>query len=501
VYGLRELKMRGQVRRAAPWTQARARFSRRSVAIAIAASLAGLALIAGAALVPARAADARLVDLADSKVGGVRVTLGKSETLRTSRGFVDLVVGDPDVADVMPLTDQTLYVLGKKIGTTNVSVYDASKQLVGVIEVEVGYNTPRLAAEMALKGPGGARIGSANGRTVLSGEMPDGVSAAKAVALAKQYGPEVLNELTVRGPQQVMLEVRFVEASRNAGRELGVNWEAVGRNYGNPTRAALNFAAASGTGTLASGHTPFGALIGRVLSGGVEADVLVQALEERGLARRLAEPNLIAMSGEKASFLAGGEFPIPVQAEQGRITVDYKKFGVGLTFTPTVLSNGVINLKIEPEVSQLDPTNFIRTSGIAIPALIVRRASTVIELRDGQSFAIAGLLQSINQETQQQLPWIADIPIIGALFRSAAFERKETDLAIIVTPRLVQPAKPGQRLRTPLDPAVPANDADLFLTGQQEIPVGKARAAGTRPIPIGHILDVNKERTRVVARN
>ncbi|HEX2725762.1 MAG TPA: type II and III secretion system protein family protein, partial [Beijerinckiaceae bacterium] len=157
---------------------------------------------------------------------------------------------------------------------------------------------------------------------------------------------------------------------------------------------------------------------------------------------------------------------------------------------------------IEPEVSQLDPTNFVRSAGIAIPALIVRRASTVIELRDGQSFAIAGLLQSVNQETQQQLPWIADIPIIGTLFRSAAFERKETDLAIIVTPRLVQPARPGQRLRTPLDPAVPANDADLFLTGQQEIPVGKARAAGMTPAaPVGHILDLGKERTRVVARN
>ena len=495
--------MRGQdQRRAVAWAETRARFSRRSVVIAIAASLAGLALVAGAALVPARAADARLINLADSKLAGVRVTLGKSETLRTSRGFVDLVVGDPEIADVMPLTDQTLYVLGKKIGTTNIAVYDASKQLVGVIEVEVGYNTPRLAGDMALRGSDTVRVGSANGRTVLSGEVPDAVSAAKAVALAKQYGPEVVNDLRVRGPQQVMLEVRFVEASRNAGRELGVNWEAVGRNFGNPTRAALNFAAASGTGGLASGHTPFGALVGRVLSSGVEADVLVQALEERGLARRLAEPNLIAMSGEKASFLAGGEFPIPVAADQGRVTVDYKKFGVGLTFTPTVLANGVINLKIEPEVSQLDPTNFVRSAGIAIPALIVRRASTVIELRDGQSFAVAGLLQSINQETQQQLPWIADIPIIGSLFRSAAFERKETDLAIIVTPRLVQPARPGQRLRTPLDPAVPANDADLFLTGQQEIPVAKARAAGMTPAaPIGHILDLGKERTRVVARN
>jgi pilus assembly protein CpaC len=406
---------------------------------------------------------------------------------------VDLVVGDPEIADVMPQTDETLYVLGKKIGTTNVSVYDAAKQLVGVIEIEVAYTTPRLAADVAQGSAGTARVGSANGRTVLSGDVPDAVAAARAVALAKQYGPDVLNQFKVRGPQQVMLEVRFIEASRNAGKDLGVNWQAVGKN----------FTSVSGTASLASGHTPFGVLLGRVLSGGVDADVLVQALEERGLARRLAEPNLIAMSGEKASFLAGGEFPIPVQAEQGRITIDYKKFGVGLTFTPTVLQNGVINLRIEPEVSQLDLTNTVRTASVAVPALIVRRASTVVELRDGQSFAIAGLLQSINQETQQQLPWLADVPVLGTLFRSASFERKETDLAIIVTPRLVKPAKPGERLRTPLDSAVPANEFELFLNGEQEIPV--ARAGSARPVApvIGHILDLPQMRrnsNHVVAR-
>ncbi len=484
--------MWGQGRRAAR-LRGPQRFSRLSLALALAAPLAGIALVAGAPFNPARAADVRMVAIGENRVGSVRVALGKSETLRTSRGFVDLVVGDPETADVMPLTDETLYVLGKKIGTTNVSIYDASKQLVGVIEIEVAYNTPRLASDLAVKG-GGARVDSANGRTVLNGEMPDAVAAAKAVALARQYGGDVLNHMKVRGPQQVMLEVRFVEASRNAGKDLGINWRAAGKN----------FVAGSGTATLASGYSPFGALIGRVLSGGVDADVLVQALEDRGLARRLAEPNLIALSGEKASFLAGGEFPIPVQAEEGRITVDYKKFGVGLTFTPTVLSDGVINLRIEPEVSQLDLTNSVRSAGLAVPALIVRRASTVVELRDGQSFAIAGLLQSINQETQQQLPWIADVPVLGSLFRSVSFERKETDLAIIVTPRLVKPARPGERLKTPFDPALPANEFELFLTGQQEIPVAKAGSG--RPVApvMGHILDlpkVRKDVNHVVARN
>jgi pilus assembly protein CpaC len=470
--------------------EALGRLRRWALATALLAPIVGIAIVLSAAFLPARAQE--LVDIGEGRVGAVRVIQGKSHTLLTSRGFVDLVVGDPEIADVMPLTDRTLYVLGKKIGTTNVSVYDAGKQLVGVIEVEVGYNTARLSADVERLSPGsGTRVSSANGRTVLSGAVSDGVAAAKAVDIARQYGPEVLNDLTVRSPQQVMLEVRFVEASRNAGKELGINWRVVGKNFGSATTAAYNVAAATGLGTLPSGNPPFGTLIGRVLSSGVEADVIVQALEDRGLARRLAEPNLITMSGEKAEFLAGGEFPIPVQGDLNSVTVAYKKFGVSLSFLPTVLANGVINLRIEPEVSQLDYTNTVRTATVAVPALIVRRASTVVELRDGQSFAVAGLLQSVNQQTQEQLPWLADVPIIGSLFRSAAFERKETDLAIIVTPRLVKPAKPGQRLRTPLDNTAPGNDADLFLVGQGEVSVARARVSGTAPLPpAGHILDL-----------
>jgi pilus assembly protein CpaC len=466
------------------------RLHRWAMILALASPIAGLILLSSAALAPVKA-QTEIVEIGDGRVGAVRATLGRSHTLQTSRGFVDLVVGDPEIADVMPLTDRSLYVLGKKVGTTNVSVYNAAKQLVGVIEVEVGYDGQRLAADLDRVAPGaGARVGSANGRTVLSGPVGDAITAAKAVGIAKQYGPEVLNDLVVRSPQQVMLEVRFVEASRNAGKELGISWEAVGKNYGNPTKAAYNVAAAAGNG-LVSGSIPFGAILGRVLSSGVEADILVQALEERGLARRLAEPNLITMSGEKASFLAGGEFPIPVAGDEDRITIDYKKFGVSLTFTPTVLANGVINLRIEPEVSQLDFTNTVRTASVSVPALIVRRANTVVELRDGQSFAVAGLLQSINQETQEQLPWLGDVPIIGALFRSAAFERKETDLAIIVTPRLVKPARPGQRLKTPLDNTAPGNDFEFFLAGQQEVSVNKARlASGNPPPPTGHILNL-----------
>ncbi|CAA9363651.1 MAG: Type II/IV secretion system secretin RcpA/CpaC, associated with Flp pilus assembly, partial [uncultured Microvirga sp.] len=422
------------------------------------------------------------------------------------RAFVDVVVGDPETADVMPLTDTTLYVLGQKIGTTNIAVYDAAKALVGVIEVEVGYNTPRLAADVARDGGGaGARVGSSNGRTVLSGSVEDGPDATRAVTLARQYGPDPVNDLKVRSPQQVMLEVRFVEASRSAGKAFGVKLQGARTDYNPDTGSVRQVAGASGLTSLtglAGNVTPFGSMLVGVLAKGVQADVLISALEDRGLVRRLAEPNLVALSGEKASFLAGGEFPIPVAGDRDRITVDYKKFGVSLNFTPTVLSKGVINLKIEPEVSQIDPTTVVRTASVTVPGFIVRRASTTVELRDGQSFAIAGLLQSVNQETKEQLPWIGDIPIIGALFRSAAFEKKETELAIIVTPRLVKPTKPGERLRTPLDNAMPVNDIDRFLVGEQEIPVAEAEIRGkTRPPSRGHILDLRQDGSHVTAAN
>ncbi len=459
------------------------RRSRLALALALAAPLVGTGLIA-IGLSTKAAARTLTVELREDRTAGVRVVQGKSQNLRTNRPFVDLVVGDPDIADVMPLTDRTLYVLGRKAGTTNVSIFDVERRLVGVIDVEVGVDAPRMVAAIEREAPGSeAHVGTANGRAVLSGTVPDAPAAARAGAVSRAYGEGAVNNLRVRQPQQVMLEVRFVEASRNAGRELGLSLQAQGNNV------------AGGSGSLlrdvlvgATGNAPFGAMIGRIIAGGVQADILIQALEDRGLARRLAEPNLVAMSGERASFLAGGEFPVPVASDRDKITVDYKKFGVGLSFLPTVLEDGVINLRIEPEVSQIDPTTAVRTASVAVPGIIVRRASTVVELRDGQSFAIAGLLQSYSSEQQQQLPWLGEIPIIGALFRSAAFERRETDLAIIVTPRLVRPAAPGQRLRTPLDSTVRANDAEFFLAGRQEIPVAGARGSTVVPVS-GHILD------------
>ena len=234
---------------------------------------------------------------------------------------------------------------------------------------------------------------------------------------------------------------------------------------------------------------PFGTFIARILDKGIGVDGVIQALEERGLARRLAEPNLVALSGDTANFLAGGEFPFPVAQSGGAggtaaITLEFKKFGVGLAFTPTVLADGQINLKIEPEVSDIDPTQtFSFDNGITVPGLIVRRASTTVELRNGQSFAIAGLFQTKHTKNDTQLPWIGQVPVLGMLFRSASYEKDESDLVIIVTPRLVRPAMPGERLETPLDQSLASNDADYFLRGEMEVPKNPEG-------PSGYILDV-----------
>jgi pilus assembly protein CpaC len=221
----------------------------------------------------------------------------------------------------------------------------------------------------------------------------------------------------------------------------------------------------------------------------------VTALENKGLARNLAEPNLMALSGDTAQFLAGGEFPVPIAATSANglvtPTIEFKPFGVRLSFTPTVLANGIINLRIAPEVSELDFANAVTISGTTIPSLVKRDAVTTIELRDGQSFAIAGLLQANDLRNRNQIPWLGSVPVLGALFNSSSYIKHETDLVVIVTPHLVQPAAPGQELATPLDRSLPSNDADYFLGGYLELPkVYEEFVAhgGDLQGPYGHII-------------
>lgn len=491
---------------------------------------AGLALLTAEPLLPLAAGVAqaqRVVQInAARKTAMVSVSIGKTEDVRTDASFVDLVVADPEIADISPLTDRTLSILGRKSGTTRVSAYAEGKKLVGVFDVEVTYDTSLLQATLDRRFPHTKiKASSVNGRIMLTGAVQDAPTVDKAVTLARQFGPDVINSMSVMSPQQVMLEVRFIEANRQAGRELGVQWNSVSNNgrflgnIGNRTAASqlpitpggggpfnqpgvvlggpnvqpgnLPISPVVAAGVL-SGTAPFGFLIGKLIANGLSADILVNALEQKGMARALAEPNLTALSGDTASFLAGGEFPVPVPGSFGTVSIEYKRYGVGLAFTPTVLANGLINLKIEPEVSQLDTSNPVQVAGISIPPLIVRRAQTTVELRDGQSFVIGGLLQSQGKTAQQQLPWIGDVPILGALFRSAAYQKNETDLAIIVTPRLVRPARPGDTIASPLDNTSPPNDVDLFLMGKPELPRSTAKIVegGVIRAHTGHMLDM-----------
>jgi pilus assembly protein CpaC len=436
------------------------------------------------------------------RVGHMRLTINKSQTLRFTRTFTEALVASPDIADVVPLTDQSIYVVAKKIGLTRLTLLDRDKRLMGIVEIEVTFDLKGLREELMRSVPTAhLRISTANGRIILGGVVPDAIALAKIIAITEQFtagceessegpakspssagatqptsvqlqistqpsqksgpGPKCfVNSLRVRAPQQVLLEVRFVEAQRSAARDLGFKWSASG----------ARFTMQTGIGGFPSANVPFGQFLARVLDAGTKVDVLIEALEKRGVVRRLAEPNLTALSGDTANFLAGGEFPFPVAADRDRITIEFKKFGIGLAFTPTVLAEGQINLKIEPEVSDLDPNNTILVANTQIPSLVVRRANTTVELRDGQSFAIAGLFMANHTKNTREMPWITQVPVLSTLFRSASYEKEESDLVIIVTPRLVKPAVPGQKLLTPLDQKVASNDRDYFVRGKLEVP-------------------------------
>lgn len=469
----------------------------------------------------------------------VTVAVGKTEDVRIDAPFTDVTIGDPEVADVTPLTDRSLSILGKKIGTTRVSVYSEGRKPLGIFDIEVSYDVSRISAEINRLSGGGIRVTSVNGRIMLTGSAHDAQTLDRAVVIARQFAPDIINAVKVLSPQQVMLEVRFVEASRQAGRALGVQWNSFGQNtlanIGNATPSsrlpvtqpggpfqqpgiqnplvgpsgqlggpnvgttALTLSPIVAAGILGTSTAPFGFLLGAMNKGALSIDVAINALEEKGLIRSLAEPNLVALSGDTASFLAGGEFPILVPGSLGTVSVEYKKYGVGLAFTPTVLREGLINLKIEPEVSELDQSHPVQIQGFNIPPLIVRRASTTIELRDGQSFVLGGLLQNKSTTAQQQLPWLGDVPVLGALFSSKAYQKQETDLAIIVTPRLVRPTRPGDLVKTPLDNTLPANDIDFFLMGKAEVmPADVRMAAGHQRPFVGHILEMRKGAPDVV---
>jgi len=451
------------------------------------------------------------------RAGELAVPVNKSQVLRSDRPFAKALIGNPDIADVLPLSDQSIYVLGKKMGTTSLTLYDRRNMLIAVVDIAVGPDVIGLKRQLSELMPNdqvGARI--ANDSVVLEGIVSSGPAADRAVQLAETYAPgKVINLLSIGSAQQVMLEVRFSEIKRGALKDLGFSSFVSGSGNNGFQGVIGGGASLTGsvgsttttstdpvTGDITTTTTPnpptlslgaivdsFGILTRMFHIGGLNFDATFNALERKGVITTLAEPTLVALSGETASFLAGGEFPIPVAQSGGTdgnatISVEFKPFGVSLAFTPTVLADGVINLEVAPEVSSIDPTASVVVNNLRVPGLQTRRAQTTVELRDGESFALAGLIRRDFQDTIRQFPILGSIPIIGSLFRSTNFQKEETELVIIVTPRLVKPVR-AAAMKVPTDRAMPPDEVDLFLLGRPDTGVGVNPLAPTQPSPAG----------------
>lgn len=496
------------------------RFSFHCAAIAILAFALCYAALAGADSALAQGSNLA-VHLRAGAAERTQLPTGQSITVRVDRQLGEIVVGDPQVADVAPISRTSLFVLGKGVGRTTITIYDPEGEPLGVLQVEVGVDVSDLAASIRQHLPGArVRVSTVNGRLRLGGTVQNGQAISVVLDLARQYaGDDFINAIEVTDSQQVILEVRFVEVARSAGREIGVNIAATkpGRPAEGLVTGDVGFATAqdaqgnevyvpgisfpnagatgavggaAGVATFAlTGNPAFATLITQVISNSINVDLFIRALESKGLGRRLAEPNLTALSGETASFHAGGEVPIVTEIRDSDPKVTYKKFGVQLDFTPVVLDNGLINLRLRPEVSQVDRSLVVRGN----PSFITRNTQTTVELRDGQSFAIAGLLQSVSEKDVQQMPWLGQLPVLGSLFRSNSFIKRETDLVVIVTPRVVRPARPGEELKTPLDDKRNSNDVEFFLLGMLEVDDDQIRQfeLGAGIIgPYGHIIDL-----------
>ncbi|MFO1015243.1 MAG: type II and III secretion system protein family protein [Caulobacteraceae bacterium] len=399
----------------------------------------------------------------------VVVPKDKSLAFHLDYAASEIVVAAPDTLQLVATTDRSFYVRGKAVGMTNILIYDSQHRLAQVVDVRVGYDVESLQDDLRLALPG-ERITAQNfaGGILLTGEVSTSGAALRAKAIAERYAPQqVQSALTMRQAQQVQVEVRVLEVSRSAMKDLGVNLSITNAN-------GLNIQ----TGTGLVGNTPAQATIGFTSNiGTTDIAATIRALEQRGAIRTLAQPTLIAMSGEEASFLAGGEFPFPVPNGQNGVSIEFRTFGVKLNLTPAVQDSGQIRLKVAPEVSQLDPRNSLRIQGYEVPGLTTRRAATTVELRDGESFAIAGLFQQDYVNAVNQIPWAGSVPILGALFRSASWRRQETELVIIVTPHLTTPTNDISTLPNPLAPPDEPNAIDLILMGrstsQPLAPVGE----------------------------
>lgn len=439
--------------------------------------------LASAAPAQAQQSSSQLLRVSGGDLSGViSVVVGRSIVLDSAEPFTEVSVSNPAIADVAALSDTTLFVLGKAAGRTSLTVIGAENRVLANAEIRVTPDVSELKERLNEILPGEEiEVRTAGNGIVLSGRVSGSRKVSRAIELGNRYGP-ITNLMTVGGTQQVMLKVRFADMSRGTAKDLGFNFAASGRI------GSWGLGAATGDGirvnqvpTFDDNNNVTNAPVELLQSGfgvlgvtGVVGDMLlaasIDANEHKGLIRTLAEPNLVALSGDTASFLAGGEVPIPVAQDGGEISVEFKQFGVGLSFTPTVVDDDLINLVLNAEVSSpaAGGGTVLSTAG-AVPSFTTRRAETTVELRDGQSMAIAGMLQDFFDDGVDQVPWLGDLPVIGPLFRSTSFDRNQRELVIIVTPHLVTPVE-GEALTTPIDRVRIPSEAELFLLGRTEMP-------------------------------
>ncbi len=381
----------------------------------------------------------------------IQVEISEGRLIKLSAAANSVFIANPAIADVAVKSPRLVYIFGKKTGATTLYAVDRNDRLIASLRVEVSHNVSRLnGALSSFVSSGEVEAVSIDGAIVLTGYVNDPADAENARRLAERFiepKEDVINRIAVAGPNQVNLRVRIAEVERSVVKQFGFNWEIAFEN------ADIALALATGGNpfdipVLRDGSVDNALGIGDV--GNFDINGLIDALAQDSMITILAEPNLTAMSGETASFLAGGEFPIPVVEQDGRVTVIFKEFGISLAFTPTVLNRDRISMRVRPEVSELSTAGAIQLQGTILPGIRTRRAETTIEVASGQSFALAGLLQDSSEESVRGTPALQEVPILGELFKSDRFERNETELLIIATPYLVQPT--NQRLPLPTDP-------------------------------------------------
>ena len=403
------------------------------------------------------------------------VPMNRAVVVESEIPFAELSIANPGIADISSLSDRTIYVLGKSPGRTTLTLLDASGRLITNVDVQVAADVSEFKERLRQILPGERiEVRTANDGIVLSGIVSSSQKLQRALDLAERYAPErVSNLMSVGGVQQVMLKVRFAEMQRSVSKSLSSSL-ALGGGIGSD----LGISGGSGTTNTAGGvlnslggsvpvsNSNTGAVLFGFNAGSTQVGLLLEALEQKGAVRFLAEPNLVALSGQEAKFLAGGEFPVPVAQSDNRTTVQFKPFGVELAFIPRVVDKDLINLELKAAVSAIDPSNSLTLDGgFTLAAFTRRETSTTVEMRDGESFAIAGLLQDDFTDNSSQLPWIGDVPVLGALFRSANYQRSQTELVIIITTHLVTPVR-GEALALPTDRIKPPTEKDLFLNGR-----------------------------------